>query len=131
MIKNNNEEADPSVRIYKEKKPLECQLTDPELKILSKELADEFYMRSLAEHRLEKVRAEIKGEIAAHNEKIERCITLIKSEKETRPVEVKITLDFKTGMKTILRLDTGEIIREQKLTDDERQLELRIAGEGQ
>lgn len=53
---------------------------------------------------------------------IARNAVLVNSEKEFRLVECKVEYDFgKKGLKTFTRLDTGEIVRSEPITNEERQ----------
>lgn len=102
--------------------PLEVRLTEKELKDASKALAEAINKRSIIESQLETFKAQKKAEVAAQDAVISANSVLVNSEKEFRLVECKIEYDFrKKGVKTFVRLDTGEIVKTEQITNEERQ----------
>lgn len=101
--------------------PLECKLTEAEIHAAGKELADAINQRAQAENQLETFKQQVKAEIAQHDARIAKNTVLVSSEKEFRNVECEQVFDFNNGLKTTTRLDTGEVIRTEPLTNAERQ----------
>lgn len=115
-----NEKVKPEERIITV--PLEVRLTEKELKTASKALAEAINKRTMIESQLETFKAQKKAEVAAQDAIISATSVLVNSEKEFRMIECKVEYDFaKKGVKTTVRLDTGEIINTQPISNDERQ----------
>jgi hypothetical protein len=79
---------------------------------------------------LKQVKKDFESRIADHEGNMKRCAERLRSGYEFRPVECEKVLDFKLGNAIITRTDTGEIVEERPLTDDERQDSLSFEGEG-
>lgn len=103
---------------------LECRLTDDELKASAKTLAEALRQRGAHESSLETFKSQIKAQITQLDGTVAEMTNRLNSEKEFRQVECETTFDYKEGMKTTVRKDTGEQVRFEKITDEERQLHL-------
>lgn len=106
---------------------LPCKLTQPELLAAGKKLADAMRRVAEAEARLETFKKQVQAEITAAEGEGNIARELVASEREYRNVDVEIRFDFSEGRKTIVRTDSGEVVREAAITDEERQLELAEA----
>lgn len=127
MAKKNEKPAPPrNVRIQKEKQYLEVNLTDDEAKRASKELADAIQRKNAIEDQIATFKAQKKGEITQCSGEINKNTILVVTGKEMRMVECEVTLDFDTGKRTVVRIDSGLIVDERGLTTDEKQLELNV-----
>lgn len=116
-IKAKTAAEDVIVRI-----PLEVKLTEKELKTAAKELAEGLNKKSRLESDIETFKAQKKAEIAAIDAVVSRNAILVNSEKEFRLVECKVDYDFgRDGGKTFTRLDNGEIVKQEPITNEERQ----------
>jgi hypothetical protein len=112
---------------YERKKlsmPLECRLTESELKASAKTLAEALRHKGALESQLETFKAQIKSQITQSEGTIAEHANRLNSEKEFRSVECEMTLDYHDGFKTTVRKDTGEEVRKEKITDAERQMHL-------
>lgn len=105
----------------KGKAHLPCKLTQKEIYEAGKSLADALKRKSECEVRLESFKQQVKAEITTAEGEASKFQGLVASEIEYRMVEVEARFDFKAGRKTIIRMDTGEIIRTENITEDERQ----------
>jgi flagellar motor switch protein FliM len=103
---------------------LEVKLTEPELKTCSKQLAEALNAKARIESEIETFKAQKKAEITNLDGTIGKMTVLINSEKEYRPVDCEMTIDYDDKTKSSVRLDTGEVIRVEKLTADELQTTL-------
>jgi hypothetical protein len=102
--------------------PLECRLTDAELKAFSKELADALNKKAQVENQLETFKAQKKAEVSALDATIARNTVFVNSEKEFRLVECRVEYDFTgKGIKAYFRLDNGELVKTDPITNEERQ----------
>lgn len=129
--KQNEQESEGQEKIEAErfeyrkvKMSLECRLTEEELKASAKTLAEALRQRGQHESSLETFKSQIKAQITQLDGVISEQTGRLNSEKEFRQVECETTFDYKTGFKITVRKDTGEQVREEKITDEERQLHL-------
>lgn len=107
--------------------PLEVRLTEKELKAASKELAEALNKKNSIENDLETYKAQKKAEVTAQDAIIQKNMSLVNSEKEFRLVECRLEYDFdKKGIKSYFRLDNGELVRTEQITNEERQRLLPI-----
>lgn len=104
--------------------PLECRLTDEELKTSAKTLAEALRQRGAEESTLETLKSQFKAKITQLDGQVSEMAGRLNSEKEFRTVECEMTFDYQEGTKTTVRKDTGEEVRKEKITDEERQLHL-------
>lgn len=107
--------------------PLEVRLTEKELKTASKLMADAFQKKGQLEAEVETFKADIKAKVKELDEHIVCAAALVNTEKEYRIVECEESFDFEKGLKTTVRLDTGEVVKTDKVTNEERQLFLHPA----
>lgn len=104
------------------KHPLEVRLTEEELKGFGKQIAGAIAKRTRIENELEDFKSQKKAELTAVESIITQCSQLLNSEKEFRLVECKVEFDWKgKGTKTTTRMDTGEVIRSEGISNEERQ----------
>lgn len=103
---------------------LECKLTEAELKESGKKLADGIQKKTEVESRVESFKTQAKAEVAEIDATIGKMSALVNNEKEFRMVECEISWDFKKGVKTFIRKDTGEVAKTERITEEERQREL-------
>lgn len=109
---------------------LECKLTDAELKAAGKELADALNKKAQVENQLETFKAQKKAEMSAMDAGIARNTVLVNSEKEFRSIECRVEFDFgRKGVKSFFRLDTGELVKTEPITNEERQSMLKGIGD--
>lgn len=105
---------------------LECKLTDAELKAAGKELADGLNKKAQVENQIETFKAQKKAEISAMDAAIARNTVLVNSEKEFRSIECRVEYDFgRRGVKSFFRLDNGELVKTEPITNEERQSMLK------
>lgn len=117
----------PTMRTKKGKAHLEYKLTPQEVHAAGKDLADALKRRAQAEAKLETFKQQVKAEMAEADGQILRNQALVANESEYRMIDVEIRYDFKAGEKEIVRMDTGELVKKERITDEERQLELTPA----
>jgi hypothetical protein len=103
------------------KVPLEVRLTDAELKTASKNMAEAINKRTRIVDEVETFRAQKKAELTAIAGVIAQNAVLVNSEKEFRLVECRLVYDFSVGKKYTSRLDTGELVCTEQITNEERQ----------
>ncbi len=106
--------------------------TDAEVADFARGLAQANRKRSSIEQQKKEVDTQLKAEIEAENTNIKRLSDHISNGHEYRNVECRVDLDVpEDGKKSIIRLDTGEVVKVLPMTDMDRQmrLELRTAEE--
>ena len=106
---------------------LKCELNDAEVSSLARELATANKTRARIEQRKKEIDSDLKSQIEAENSKIGRLSDLVQTGHEMRDVECRIELDTPSeGMKRYVRLDTGETVKEVKMSDIDRQTSLDL-----
>lgn len=96
----------------KVKRTVPVKLTDEELKICSKMLAEALQSRSQAEAKLDTFKAQVKAEVMGCDAIIDKMAHMVNTE---------------AGFKTIVRKDTGEIVEDRILISaEERQAEFEF-----
>jgi len=103
---------------------LKCILTEGEKREIAQNLAVAVMSRDEAEGALKSAQTQIKSKIALHEAELTSFAEKLRSGFEMRNVECEIEGDYKTGTVSIIRLDTGEIVRDRVMTNDERQKKL-------
>jgi len=103
---------------------LKCILTEGEKREIAQNLAVAVMSRDEAEGGLKSAQTQFKSKIALHEAELISLAEKLRSGFEMRNIECEISGDYKLGTVTIIRLDTGEIIRERPMTKDERQNKL-------
>lgn len=121
MAKENTKVSRKGGKAY-----LACKLTEPEIKAAGKSLAEALSRRAECEGRLESVKQQIKAEITQAEGDAAKFQQLVATEVEHRMIDVDWVFDFKAGIKETVRTDTGEVVRRDPITDEERQRELPI-----
>jgi hypothetical protein len=105
---------------------VEVRLTDEELKSASKALADAIQRKAQIDDRIKTFQVQARAELADIDARIGINSALVNSEKEFRHVPCEIEFNWKKGIKTFFRIDTGEQVRTESITDSDRQA--RIPG---
>lgn len=113
--------------LRKEKREwLPCKLSQAELMQFSKDLANSYERRNEIESNLETFKSQIKAQLAEVDGNIQKFSGLVSCEVEYRMIDCEILYDFKSGKRTLTRKDTGEVIRTDDITGEERQMELKV-----
>lgn len=101
-----------------------CRLTPEEVKTAAKNLAESLKRRRELEVRLDSVKQQIKGEMTTAEGDAQKFEQLVATESEHRMLPVDICFDFRRGVKDTVRTDTGEIVKTEAITDEDRQRQL-------
>lgn len=110
----------------KEKRSLPVALTQEELLEKSQELAKDQLDIKDTEARAKDVAADFKAIIAKLDATIGILSRAITNGYEYREVECEWQYNYKTGIKTLTRLDTGKTVKEEIISDHERQIGLEV-----
>lgn len=110
----------------KVKEYLKCAFTEEEIKEFSQDMARK--IGELEHERLHKkdVVKAIDSEIASLETDINKLARNVKDGYEYRNVECERVFDYDGGFKTMVRLDTNEIVWTKQLTGDELQRHLPL-----
>jgi hypothetical protein len=108
------------------KEMLPVQFTQTELNDIGLQLAATH--QRIGQITLEKKLANdrLKEDIEAATNHASRLATNRVNGFENRYVDCEMTYDFEKGMKRVVRLDTGEVVREEPMKDEERQLAFAV-----
>ncbi len=113
----------------KEKRSLRCQLTQPELLAAGEKLADLLDNLRCTTSERENVTKQYKAKEAELEAQIETQQLLVRNKSEIRTVDCVNVLDYTDVKCIVTRTDTGEVIVERKLTEDEKQSTLEFDDE--
>jgi len=103
---------------------LDCELKDTEILAYGRELAQVTSEAESEESRQASVKKEMAARLAGLEARRTEISAKVNRGRELRDVQVEVSADFKAGTATETRLDTGEIIRERPLRDEEKQAKL-------
>lgn len=125
LIAMKKQKAKKEVRVKKDVQHLRCNFTEAEINEKAKILASENRNYSEIENDKKSVTADFAARLAESKAKIDRISNNINSGYELRRVNVEIRLhDPVEGKKTIVRLDTNEVVETVQMSDAEMQEEL-------
>jgi hypothetical protein len=91
------------------------------------DMADGYAEKQSQEAALKTATSQIKGQIAAQEQRISLAAGLIRDGHEIRATECRKTYDWLDGTVHTVRLDTCETVELRQMTTEERQLELHYA----
>lgn len=110
-------------------KLLPCKLTDEELLKYGGELGAVIQDVTAEEDQQTSLKQDMKARLTSLEAERTALATKITRQEELRNVEVQPAIDFKKGVYQEVRIDTGELIFERPVTDEERQEYLPFEGE--
>ena len=118
----------PEVKPYREfYEVLQVDLTDKELTEQAKELARKQHELDREEEDKKRITNEFSGRIKSIKATLSRIAYIVDSGYELREVRAGLYLDYPAkGKKTVIRLDTGALVKTEEMTDADRQLALPI-----
>jgi hypothetical protein len=102
---------------------LQCFLTDEEKADYSSKLAQAVSDKRAKDAEMESYRAQYKAEITSHENNITLFAEKVNTGKEFRPIECVIEYNFKRKIKEWIRKDTGEIAKDDIISESELQEE--------
>lgn len=107
-----------------------CILTEDDKRKLGDLTAEAVLRKTEAEADLKSFAAGKKADIAAQDAIIVSNSNTMRSGYEYRRVECKRVKNYKTGLVTVWRTDTGETVSERKMSYEERQRSLPLGAPG-
>lgn len=107
---------------------LPCRLTRDEQLERGHQLAGTLDEIRTEDSRQEMLKKEMKSATASLEARRDKLAAIVRNGEEYREVPVEDVADYGKGRFMRYRQDTGEIVTERALTDEERQLELKPVG---
>ena len=117
-------------KIIKVVKELRCKLTDEELLERGQALVRALEQMQKREADGKAFAANVKSDIEQYKKEGLRLTSHIAEKSEWRKVECDEVHDFEAGTVSVVRLDTGEVVSERRMWDEERQEDLPLEGLG-
>jgi hypothetical protein len=119
-------DATPSTESPVFTRSLECVLSSSEVLVRSKRMVEAMKERKQKEDNLDSIKESIKGDIADIDILIEDLANQVSTSRESQPVKCVTRYYWGTGRKEVVRLDTGEIVEVERISDAERQQHLEL-----
>lgn len=116
-----------SIKTKKTTEFLKCILTEEEKRERAEKMALLVSQINDSEAQLKSVQTQIKSEIAKCEADMATCSEQYRSGYEMRRVECEEEHDFIERTVTLIRQDTGEIVKTRVMTPEERQEEMQFA----
>lgn len=105
---------------------LTCDLNEVEWNNRARELAEAHKDVLREDERKKTVTAGLNNDIKIAKARESKLADIVATRQEQREVTVAVKYDYELGVVTRTRTDTGEVISERKMTDQERQDELDL-----
>ena len=105
---------------------LKCVLTEDEIKQIGADLAHKYSQIQDLEAQKKSVNSDFKARIDGLTASASICANTIQNGYEFRIIECDIEYDYASGVIRTIRTDTGEIVKEKKMTSKERQDEMFV-----
>jgi hypothetical protein len=105
---------------------VQCVLTDEEKAQCASQLAQAVSDKKQKEGEMETFRSQNKAEVTAAETKINLFAEKVNTGREFRSIECSIEYDFDKKIKTWFRKDTGEIVKDDIISESELQEEAAI-----
>lgn len=118
--------AEMPPKIVKVKEDLSCELTDVEWQNRARELAEANQEVVTQEQRKKDINKELTADVATAKSRASKLTTVVSTRREQREVTVQVKYDYELGRVIKTRTDTGEVISDREMTDNERQAELDL-----
>lgn len=117
-----------SIKKKKIGKYLPVMLTDDERLEKADELAEASQAVDNANANKRYVLSQMQTEIKTAEARREKLAGIVSSKREYREVTVEVQFDFEKGEYREIRTDTGELVTQRSMTDDERQISILDPG---
>lgn len=119
------------MRIKEQTLSLECVLTDEEKLACSKIQNEAINQKAQAEAELKSFSAQKKAEIAGADAIIALHYQKLSTGKEYRPIKCEVKYDFEKKTREWIRLDTGEIAKQDIIPEEDIQEEIELQAKQQ
>jgi hypothetical protein len=116
----------PDIKTLPVKLMLEIKLTDAELQDYGKQMAQATSELGRKKDYRKSVIAQIDSEVKSVEAKVNALADKINSGIEYRETECTLIYNYKKMLRHTVRIDTGEVVAEQKITPEELQTEIEF-----
>jgi hypothetical protein len=113
-------------KVVKISEELSCELNDVEWNNRARELAEAHKEVARQEERKKTVSSGLANDVKIAKAKESKLADVVATREEQREVTVEVKYDYELGTVSKTRTDTGEVISDREMTDDERQVELEL-----
>jgi len=122
----DTEDEQPKQRIEKVIKSLKCRLTDEEFVQASEELAKALDRKTALEEALQSIKAQYKSDIQRCDADVFTNTSKVRNKYVYREIICEKIFDYENTKVMIVRKDTGEIVNDRTMFDDEKQMKLKF-----
>jgi len=119
----------PAIKTTHETRTLKCKLTDEEIREASDCLARTLDELEMLEDEQQKIKSDFKAQIEAKEAATRVQKNLVRDKYAHRQVRCTMTMNYSTLKVIVARDDTGEIITERAMNEDEKQLKIDFDSE--
>jgi hypothetical protein len=123
------EQAAGTVGFIPGEQMLRYTFTAEERQQLGQDLAQTLGEQSGIQEDLEAIKAQFKSKLSEVSGRVNAIANKVRSGYEMRSFKVEKRMDLKAGTYTVVRLDTGEVIEERPLYENEKQIALEMGKE--
>lgn len=113
-------------KTYTDHRQLRCDLDQAEILAAGQDLATALDDRDSLQADKESVMRDFKAREAALDALITRTQLMVRNKWVMRSVACKCVLNYAKDKFTVIRLDTGEVLTERPLTEDEKQMSMEF-----
>ena len=113
-------------KIVKISEELSCELNQVEWQSRSQEMADAQEHFERERQRKKDMTKQLNADVAQAEAQVSKLANVVQTHREFREVTVEIKYDYDLGKVIKTRTDTGEVISEREITDQERQADLDL-----
>lgn len=107
---------------------LRVDLTEDEVREHADRMATRMEDLELLTDEFNTVKRDYKSRLEIIELEVRQHAQKVRNRWELRPVECEVVRDFKAGVVRIVRTDTGEIAYERRMSNEDRQQNLAVAG---
>lgn len=124
MAKEANHIEEHRIKTTRETRMLRVLLTQDELLAAGQKITDQMRLIESLEAEMDRIKKQYQGKIAEAQATMQNARSLVEDKYEIRKVLCDNVLDYTDVVCRVTRLDTGQIIENRKLTEDEKQTSL-------
>lgn len=103
------------------KENLKTKLSEDEMTAYSKDMSEKYIEHGEVESEKKSKNSHFKGKTDVLEAQMAELSRKVSTQHEWRDVECHWAYNFSTNVKVLIRLDTGEVVREETVTDKDRQ----------
>ena len=130
-MKKKKPVEDAKTKTTNEKRSLKCQLTMDELLVAGDELAQKIDDLKKVKADKDAISKDFKAQESALEADIQWQQLLVRNKWEYRIVECENALDYESLECRVIRVDTGEIVIQRAMNQEEKEMTLPFDGEGE